>query len=112
MFEDFLASFLGIDPKHMGKCDPAWGFSQTHEENRSPMEKRIRREMEESLSQQRRHLAVPKRTLVEWSRPWRRSAKRPKKRPPPPAKAKAGQPKSMRSSKGPEIRSRRRCTCI
>jgi len=59
------------------KGDPAWGFSR--EAYHGPMEKRVRRELEESLSQQRWVLAELKRTLDDWSRPWRQPVKKPRK---------------------------------
>jgi hypothetical protein len=69
------------------KRDPAWGF--TRNTYHGPMEKRIRREMEESLSQQRSALADLKRTLDQWSRPWHPPAKKPRRQSKPPAKPKA-----------------------
>jgi len=50
------------------KRDPAWGFSRNP--YHGPMEKRVRREMEESLSEQRWVLADLKRRIDDWSRPW------------------------------------------
>lgn len=61
------------------KRDPAWRFRQT--ENRVPLEKRIRREMEDSLTQQQWVLEDLKRTLDDWSRPWNPPAKKAKKKP-------------------------------
>ena len=73
------------------KRDPAWGFSQT--KNRAPVEKRIRREMEESIFQQRWVLANLKRTIDEWSRPWHPPAKKSNKQPKPPVKPRSERPK-------------------
>jgi hypothetical protein len=56
------------------KRDPAWGFSKAA--NRTQMEKRIRRELEESLTRQRLVLANLKRTLDQWARPWNPPAKK------------------------------------
>jgi len=57
--------------------DPAWGFSR--DPYHGAMEKRVRREMEESLAQQRWVLADLKRTLDDWSRPWHPPVKKPRK---------------------------------
>ena len=54
--------------------DPAWGFSR--DPYHGPLEKRVRRELEESLYEQRRVLAELKQTLDEWSRPRPASKKR------------------------------------
>jgi hypothetical protein len=62
--------------------DPAWGFSRNP--FRGPMEKRFRREMEESLDEQRSVLAALKATIADWSRPWQPPAKKVKKQPQPP----------------------------
>jgi len=50
------------------KRDPAWGFARNP--YRGPLEKKVRRETEEILSEQRWVLADLKRTLDDWSRPW------------------------------------------
>jgi hypothetical protein len=60
------------------KRDPAWGFRKNP--YRGALEKRIRREMEESAAEQRAILADLKRILEEWSRPWHAPAKKPRKR--------------------------------
>jgi hypothetical protein len=56
------------------------------------MEKRIRREMEESLSHQRSVLADLKRTIDDWSRPWHPPVKKPRKQSKSPEKPKAERP--------------------
>jgi hypothetical protein len=61
------------------KRDPAWRFCQT--ENRVLLERRIRREMEDSIAEQQWVLDGLKRTLDDWSRPWNPPAKKPKKKP-------------------------------
>jgi hypothetical protein len=60
------------------KRDPAWGFSRNTRHD--PTEKRIRRELEESLSHQRMVLADLKVTIDDWSRPWHPPVKKPRKR--------------------------------
>jgi hypothetical protein len=72
------------------KRDPAWGFSRNpcHD----PMEKRIRREMEESLSHQQKVLADLKATIDDWSRPWHPPAKKPRKQFNSPEKPKVKRP--------------------
>lgn len=63
------------------KRNPAWAFTQR--EDRTSLEKSIRREMEADIAGQRRALALIKRTLDDWSRPWiprkRKSGKQPSK---------------------------------
>ena len=49
------------------KRQPAWGFSLTP--YHVPLEKRLRRELEATLSRQRRELAQQRRILDQWSRP-------------------------------------------
>jgi hypothetical protein len=61
------------------KRDPAWRFCQA--ENRVLLERRIRREMEDSIAEQQWVLDGLKRTLDDWSRPWNPPAKKPKKKP-------------------------------
>jgi hypothetical protein len=79
------------------KRDPAWGFSRTP--YHGPMEKRLRREMEEDLSAQRWALADLKRILDVWSRPWRPPVKKPKQA----QKAKAGQKSNTRKTVQTEL---------
>jgi hypothetical protein len=74
------------------KRDPAWGFSRNT--GHDPMEKRIRRELEESLSHQRRILADLKATIDDWSRPWHPPIKKPRKRSNSPEKPKVERPGS------------------
>jgi hypothetical protein len=69
------------------KGDPAWGFSR--DPYHGPMEKRVRRELEGSLSEQRWVLAELKRTLDDWSRPWHPPVKKPRKQSRPIEKPKA-----------------------
>jgi hypothetical protein len=57
--------------------DPAWDFSRN--QHRDRMEKSIRLEMEQSLSQQRSIIATLKRTIDDWSRPWHPHVKKPRK---------------------------------
>jgi hypothetical protein len=57
------------------KREPAWAFSQT--EDHTPLAKRLRRELEEGLSEQRRVLADHRRILDDWSRPMRSPSQRP-----------------------------------
>jgi hypothetical protein len=72
------------------KRDPAWGFSRNS--CHALMEKRIRREIEESISRQRRILADLKRTIADWSRPWHPPVKKPRKQTKSPMKPKAKDP--------------------
>ncbi len=67
------------------KRDLAWNFSR--KTSRDPIEKRLRREMEEDLSHQRWVLADLKRTLDEWSRPLQPRKKKPLKTSKAPKKA-------------------------
>jgi hypothetical protein len=78
------------------KRDPAWGFSRTP--YHAPMEKRIRREMEEDLAEQRWVLADLKRTLDDWSRPWHPPVKKTKKQSKPPER-----PKGVRAGYGSSV---------
>ena len=89
---DFNRAFRAIQ-RSLGeaKRDPAWGFSRNPYHD--PMEKRIRREMEESLSRQRRVLADLKETIDDWSRPWHPPVKKPRKQSKPPEKPKTERPK-------------------
>ena len=59
------------------KQDPAWKFGQGA--NRIAVEKRVRRDLEESIAGQRSLLWELKHTLDDWSRPWRAPMKRAKK---------------------------------
>lgn len=81
------------------KHDPAWRFSQT--ENRAPLQKRLRRELEQSIAEQRWVLADLKRTLDDWSRPWHPPAKKPKKQPQPPQMP--GAERRQREPSGPKL---------
>jgi curved DNA-binding protein CbpA len=72
------------------KHDPSWGFSQS--EKRVPVEKRVRREIEQSIAEQRWVLADLKHTLDDWSRPWHSPAKKSKKQPKTPEKSKTEHP--------------------
>jgi hypothetical protein len=72
------------------KGDPAWGFSPTA--NHTALEKRLRRELEESISQQRWVLADLQSTLDAWSRPWSSPARRSGKQRKPRAKPRADRP--------------------
>ena len=60
----------------LAKKDPAWGFSLSEDHN--PLEKRIRREMESELAEQKWELAGLNETLDHWSRA---PEKKPKKKP-------------------------------
>lgn len=57
------------------KLDPAWDF-RLPKRHRAPLEKRLRREMERSLADQRWALADLKRILSDWSRPWHPPSKK------------------------------------
>ena len=81
------------------KGDPAWGF--TRNPYSSSMEKQIRRELEESLSHQRAELADLKRTIEDWSRPWRPPVKKPRKQSKSPEKPKAERPRHQFNSRRP-----------
>jgi hypothetical protein len=81
------------------KSDPAWGFSQNPYS--SPMEKQMRRELEESLSHQRAELADLKRTIEDWSRPWHPPVKKPRKQSKSPEKPKAERPRREFNSPRP-----------
>ena len=61
------------------------------------MEKRVRRYLEETLSQQRRALAHLKRIVDEWSRPWHPSVKKPRKQSKLPEDTKTEQPRHQSS---------------
>ena len=60
------------------KRDPAWRFSKNP--HRGPLEKRIRCDIEQNVAEQRAILAELKRILESWSRPWRPSARKSRKR--------------------------------
>lgn len=70
------------------KRDPAWGFARNP--YRGPLEKKVRRETEAILSEQRWVLAELKRTLDDWSRPWH---PRPRKQGKPAKKPGDGEPR-------------------
>jgi hypothetical protein len=90
---DFNRAFRAIQRSLAeAKRDPAWGFSRNP--NHGPMEKRIRREIEESISQQRRVLADLKGTIDDWSRPWHPPVKKPRKQSKSPVKPKARDPET------------------
>jgi hypothetical protein len=73
------------------KRDPAWGF--TRNPYHGPLEKRVRRELEESLDQQRWMLDDLKRTIDGWARSLEAaSKKKPGKRAKPPEQPKAKRP--------------------
>ncbi len=75
---DFNRAFRAIQRNlREAKRDPAWGFSRNPCD--SSVEKRIRRELQESLSYQRSVLADLKGTIEDWSRPWHPPVKKPKK---------------------------------
>jgi hypothetical protein len=59
------------------KRDPAWGFSRNP--YHGPLESRIRRELEESLDEQRWELADLKHLIDDWSRPWHPPVNKPRK---------------------------------
>jgi hypothetical protein len=89
---DFNRAFRAIQRSlREAKRDPAWGFSRNP--NHGQMEMRIRREMEESLSHQRRVLADLKGTIDDWSRPWHPPVKKPKKQSKSPEKPKGERPR-------------------
>jgi hypothetical protein len=67
------------------KRDPAWAFSRTP--YHGPLEKRIRREIDEDLADQRWILADLERRLADWSQPWQPPAKKTRKQPGPPVKS-------------------------
>jgi hypothetical protein len=78
------------------KRDPAWAF--TRSPYHGPLEKRIRRELEESLDQQQWMLRDLERVIDEWSRSWEAPLRNPGKRHRPP-----DQPKAKRRRAGPDI---------
>jgi hypothetical protein len=89
---DFKRSLRAIQwSLREAKWDPAWGFSLNPP--KSSMERRIRREMEETLSHQRSALAELKRTIEDWSRPWHPPVKKPKQQSKPPEKPKTEKPR-------------------
>jgi hypothetical protein len=90
-FADFNRAIRAIQRSLVeAKRDPAWGFSRNS--CHALMEKRIRREIEESISRQRRILADLKRTIADWSRPWHPPVKKPRKQTKSPMKPKAKDP--------------------
>lgn len=70
------------------KRDPAWGFSRNP--YRGATEKRVRHEMEQSLSEQRLLLSDLERIIDDFSRPWHPPVRKPRKRSGQPEKPKAG----------------------
>jgi hypothetical protein len=70
------------------KRNPAWGFSRNP--YHGPLEKQVRRELEESLEDQRWTLADLKRILDDWSRSWEPPLRKPGKASKPAQKPKAG----------------------
>jgi hypothetical protein len=89
---DFNRAFRAIQRSlSEAKRDPAWGFNRNPDHG--PLEKRIQREMEESLSHQRRVLADLKGTIDDWSRPWHPPVKKPRKQSKSPQKPKAERPR-------------------
>jgi hypothetical protein len=69
------------------KRSPAWGFCRNP--YHGPLEKRLRREMQEARAEQQSALAELKRILDDWSRPWHPPAKKPRQHSRPREKPKA-----------------------
>ena len=80
------------------KRDPAWGFCQNP--YHGPLEKRIRRDIEADLANQRSVLREHKRILDDWSRPWVPPARKHRKQPGPPEKNRSGPARRESASPG------------
>ncbi len=81
------------------KHDPAWRFSRS--ENRMALEKSVRRELQQNISQQRWMISDLKRTLDDWSRPLEPPVKKTKKQPVPVINSKTESPVMAFDSRTP-----------
>lgn len=86
---DFNRAFRAIQRSvAQAKSDPAWGFSRNPYHGQ--IEKRIRRELEEALADQRCALSDLKRIVDDFSRPWHPPAKRRRRQSQPSKRPEAG----------------------
>jgi hypothetical protein len=86
---DFNRAFRAIQRSlAQAKSDPAWGFSRNPYHGQ--IEKRIRRELEETLADQRWALSDLKRIVDDFSRPWHPPTKRPRRQSQPSKRPEAG----------------------